>query len=304
MIDNSRGILAMSASVVVFIFNDALMKLAAQTMPPLQAIGLRGLFAALWCGLALLASADWRQVHRLSHPLVALRGLLEAAAAISYLVALAYIPFAITTAVGLSTPLFLTVLAVLMLKERVGWRRWSAIVVGFIGVVMVIQPHPGDANAWTWLVVASSFVGALRDVVARWVPTAVPNLVISLSSGITLAMVGCGWAALDGWQPVSARGLEYVVGSSVLLAAGYQFLLLSLRSGAEFSVMGSFRYASVLWAIGIGYVLWGDVPNALALAGIAVVVGAGLYILHRERVRRQAEARCRASRPRDTISSA
>src|SRR5579864_2175430 len=127
----------MSASVVVFIFNDALMKLAAQTMPPLQAIGLRGIFATLWCGIALMAFGEWRQVHRIRHPLVALRGLLEAMAAISYLVALAYIPFAIATAVGLSTPLFLAVLAVLMLGEQVGWRRWSSIVVGFAGVVMV-----------------------------------------------------------------------------------------------------------------------------------------------------------------------
>ena len=76
-----------------------------------------------------------------------------------------------------------------------------------------------------------------------------------------------------------------MLGSSLLLAAGYQFLMIALRSRAEFSVIGSFRYASVLWALAIGYVLWGDVPNLLAIAGIAVIVGAGLYVLHRERYR-------------------
>jgi len=105
-----RGILAMSASVVVFIFNDALIKLAAETMPPLQAIGLRGVFATMWCGFALLLRGEWGQIHRIRHPMVALRGVLEAVAAISYLVALAYIPFAIATAVNLSTPLFLAAL--------------------------------------------------------------------------------------------------------------------------------------------------------------------------------------------------
>jgi drug/metabolite transporter (DMT)-like permease len=287
-VDNRRGILAMSASVVVFIFNDALIKLAAETMPPLQAIGLRGCFATLWCVLALMVRGELRHVSRLAHPWVALRGLLEAGAAVSYLVALAYIPFAIATAVNMSTPLFLAVLAVLFLGETVGWRRWSAIAVGFTGVLMVIQPQPGDINGWTWLVVLASFVGATRDVIARWVPAHVPTLVVSLSSAVTLAVVGCVWATLDGWQPMSGHGVLLVMGSSLLLAAGYQLLMISLRSGAAFSVIGSFRYASVLWAIAIGYVLWGDVPNLLAVAGIAVVVAAGLYILQRERVRQRA----------------
>ena len=288
MIDNRRGILAMSASVVVFIFNDALIKLAAETMPPLQAIGLRGVFATLWCVLALLVRDELRHVHHLAHRSVVLRGGLEALAAITYLVALAYIPFAIATAINMSTPLFLAVLAVLLLGEKVGWRRWSAIAVGFVGVLMVIQPRPGDVNIWTWMVVFSSLAGALRDVVARWVPPVVPTLVVSLSSAITLAVVGCAWAALDGWQPMSLRGVALVLGSSLLLAAGYQLLMIALRSGAEFSVIGSFRYASVLWALAIGYVLWGDVPNLPAVAGIVVVVGAGLYILHRERKLRRA----------------
>jgi drug/metabolite transporter (DMT)-like permease len=287
VIDNRRGILAMSGSVVVFIFNDALIKLASETMPPLQAIGLRGCFATLWCLLALLARRELRHVHLLRNRWVAARGALEALAAITYLIALAYIPFAIATAINMSTPLFLAALAVLLLGEVVGWRRWTAIGVGFVGVLMVIQPHPGEINVWTWMVLVASFIGATRDVIARWVPPQVPTLVVSLSSAVTLAVVGCVWATINGWQPISLRGVLLVLGSSLLLAAGYQLLMISLRSGAEFSVIGSFRYASVLWALAIGYTLWGDVPNLLAVTGIAVVVGAGLYILHRERLTRR-----------------
>ncbi len=286
MTNATRGILAMSASVVVFIFNDALIKLASQTMPPLQAIGLRGIFATLWCVLALFAAGAHRHVGALALPAVAVRGLLEAIAAISYLVALAYIPFAIATAINLSTPLFLAVLAVFLLKEKVGWRRWTGIAAGFLGVLLVIQPRPGDINAWTWLVVFSSLAGASRDVLSRYVPPTVPSLVASLSSAVTVGVIGCIWATLEGWQPVSARGIAYIVGSSLLLATGYQLLMLAMRSGAEISVLGSLRYSSVLWALGIGYVLWGDVPNLPAIAGIAVVVGAGLYVLRRQRIRR------------------
>jgi len=276
----------MSASVVVFIFNDALIKLAAESVPSIQAIGVRGVFATLWCALALLASGAWRQIGAAAHPYVLLRGLLEAAAAIVYLVALFHIPFAIATAVNLSTPLVLTVLAVLMLREDVRWRRWSAVILGFAGVLLVIQPRPGDLNTWTWVALVGTFIGAFRDVLTRYLPPGVPTLVVSFTTAITVAIAGCGGALLEGWQPMSGHALGFIVASSLLLATGYQLLVVALRSGAEISVIGSFRYGSILWAIAIGYVVWGDVPNALALFGIAVIVASGLYILHRERVRR------------------
>lgn len=285
MIDNTRGILAMSAAVVVFIFNDALIKLAAESVPSMQAIGVRGLFATLWCVLALLATGAWRRAASIVHRQVMLRGVLEAAASIVYLVALFHTPFAIATAINLSTPLIFTALAVLMLKEIVRWRRWSAVIVGFLGVLLVIQPRPGDIDAWAWVVLFATLLGALRDVLARWLPADVPTLVVSLASAVAVALVACAWTFVEGWQPMTIREIGLLVASSLLLAAGYQFLVLALRSGGEFSVIGAFRYASILWALGIGYVVWGDVPNMLALAGIVVIVGSGLYILHRERVR-------------------
>lgn len=285
MHDNTRGILAMSASVVVFIFNDALIKLAAQSIPAAQVVGLRGVFATLWCALALLATGGWRHTHGVVNPAVFWRGVLEAAAALTYLTALAHTPFAIATAVNLSTPLFLTVLAMLILKETVRWRRWTATAVGFAGVLMVIQPRPGDVNAWTWLVVFSSLLGAMRDILGRYVPARVPVGVMSLWSAAAVGISGLALTAVEGWHPMGWRELGLLVAASLLLAVGYQFLMVSLRSGAELSVTASFRYGSVLWALGIGYVVWGDVPNLLAIAGIVVVVASGVYILHRERVR-------------------
>lgn len=286
MIDNTRGILAMSAAVVVFIFNDALIKIAAETVPAIQAIGVRGVFATLWVTLALAVTGAWRQLGGVAHPYVLLRGALEAASSIVYLVALFHIQFAIATAINLSTPLIFTALAVLLLKETVRWRRWSAVVVGFLGVLLVIQPRPGDIDIWAWVVLLATVLGAFRDVLGRYLPASVPTLVVSFASAAAVALVGCAWTFVEGWQPMTAREIGLLVASSLLLAAGYQFLVIALRSGAEFSVIGSFRYASILWALGIGYVVWGDVPNALALFGIVVIVGSGLYILHRERVRR------------------
>lgn len=282
----TRGILAMSASVVVFVLNDAFIKLAAETMPSMQAIALRGGFATLWCLLALLASGDWRRLAWAAHPQVVLRGGLEAGAAIVFLLALFNIPFAIASAVNLATPLVLTLLAVLILHETVRWRRWSAVIAGFVGVLLVIQPHPGDLNAWTWLALLGTVLGSLRDVLSRFLPRGVPTLVVSFATAAIVAAASGLGASFEGWQPVSGRALLWVVASSLLLAVGYQLLLLALRSGAELSLIGAFRYSSILWALAIGYVVWGEAPNPLALAGIAVIVGSGLYILHRERVRR------------------
>ena len=157
---------------------------------------------------------------------------------------------------------------------------------GFVGVLLVIQPHPGDLNAWTWLALAGTMIGCFRDIFVRFLPMGIPTLVVSFTTALIVAVVGCGWALVEGWQPMSAEAIGFIVGSSLLLAMGYQFVVIALRSGGEFSVIGTFRYASILWALGIGYVVWGEVPDALATAGIVVIVASGLYILHRERVRR------------------
>ena len=218
MIDNTRGIFAMSASVVVFIFNDALIKLAAETVPSLQAVGVRGLFATLWCTLALLLSGAWRHIAMAGHRQVMLRGFLEAMAAIVYLVALFHIPFAIATAVNLATPLILTVLAVLLLKEDVRWRRWSAVILGFLGVLLVIQPQPGDLNAWTWVALLGTLIGALRDALSRYLPYGVPTLVVSFTTASVVAVAGCLGALIEGWQPMTERAVGLLLASSLLLA--------------------------------------------------------------------------------------
>ena len=183
---------------------------------------MRGVFAAVWCVLALLASGSWRRVGGAAHPQVMVRGLLEAAAAFVYLIALPHIPFAIATAVNMSTPLILTVLAVLVLKEDVRWRRWTAVIAGFLGVLLVIQPRPGDINAWTWTVLAAAIIGAVRDVLSRFVPVSVPSLVVSLTTAAMVAVIGCAWSMLEGWQPMSWAVIGFLLASSLLLASGYQ----------------------------------------------------------------------------------
>ena len=200
-------------------------------------------------------------------------------------------------AINLSTPFFLTILAVVVLKEDVRWRRWTAIVLGFVGVVMVIQPKADELNIWSWVVVGSSLLGAIRDTLGRYIPTTVPTTIMSFWSAAAVGLIGLALTFAGGWQPMSTRSVLLLIAASLLLASGYQFLMLSLRSSTEMSVLGALRYGSVLGAIVIGYLVWGDVPNVLAFGGIVVVVASGLYILKRQQTRGTPQPRLADEQP-------
>ena len=281
---NAYGILAMALAVVVFIASDALVKFVGASLPSAQTIGVYSLFATLWLALALVASGAWRQMRCVADRHLAIRTVLGCVGIYTYLVALFHIPIGMATAIKLSSPLMMTALAVVLLKETVNWRLWAAVIAGFAGVLLVIQPRPGSLDLWLWLVLLATAANALRDVMTRVVSAAVPALIIAFAGSALSAVVGCVWAVVEGWRPMTGLQLVILCAGSVLLAAGYQLIVLAMRLG-EVSVVGSFRYTAILWAVAIGYVVWGEVPNALAVAGIAVIVASGLYIVGRERSR-------------------
>jgi len=286
---NAYGIMAMALAVVVFIASDALVKFVGASLPSAQTIGVYSLFATLWLALALVASGAWRQMRRVADRHLAIRTVLGCVGIYTYLVALFHIPIGMATAIKLSSPLMMTALAVVLLKETVNWRLWAAVIAGFAGVLLVIQPRPGSLDLWLWLVLLATAANALRDVMTRVVSAAVPALIIAFAGSALSAVVGCVWAVVEGWRPMTGLQLVILCAGSVLLAAGYQLIVLAMRLG-EVSVVGSFRYTAILWAVAIGYVVWGEVPNALAVAGIAVIVASGLYIVGRERSRARGPA--------------
>jgi drug/metabolite transporter (DMT)-like permease len=287
---NAYGILAMALAVVVFIASDALVKFVGASLPSAQTIGVYSLFATLWLALALVVSGAWRHMRRVADRHLAVRTVLGCVGIYTYLVALFHIPIGMATAIKLSSPLMLTALAVVLLKERVDWRLWAAVIVGFAGVLLVIQPRPGNLDIWLWLVLLATAANALRDVMTRVVSTSVPALIIAFAGSAMAAIVGCAWAVVEGWRPMSGLQLVILCVGSVLLAVGYQLIVLAMRLG-EVSVVGSFRYTAILWAVAIGYVVWHEVPNAVAIVGIAVIVASGLYIVGRERNRARIPSR-------------
>jgi drug/metabolite transporter (DMT)-like permease len=199
---------------------------------------------------------------------------------VGYLLALFQIPLAIATAINLSTPLMLTAMAVFVLREDVRWQRWAAVLAGFAGVLLVIQPTPGNVNMWAWLALAATCLHALRDLSTRWVPRGVPSAVVAFSAAVAITVVTGAGALAQGWKPMAPGDLALLCAASAFLAGGYHFLVVALRTG-EISVVASFRYTALLWALLLGFALWGDVPGLSALAGIAAIAASGLYLARR-----------------------
>ena len=281
---NRRGIIAMSVAMSVFIVNDALIKLAAESLPAAQAICVRGVFATALAFAAVLAMGHARDLPRLANPPVMFRAVLDVLGTFGYLVALFNMPISIATAINMAAPLAICVLAVVWLREHVGWRRWSAVIAGFVGVLIIIRPTPEGLDGWALLAFGATVLNGGRDIYTRRIGLEVPSIIITLSTALGVTVFAAVVAAIEGWQPMAWRELGLLATASLFLALGYHLVIVAMRAG-EVSLIGAFRYTGLLGAIVIGYTVWGEVPDALAWLGIALLVGAGLYILHRERVR-------------------
>lgn len=284
---NRRGILTMTGTMAFFVVNDALVKWVSNDLSTPQLIFVRGVMTTT----LLLALAGrmgqlslWRTALTLSVPT---RAVLDSLATFTYLTALFHMPLGNATAINSAGPLFLTLMAVIFLHERVSLGRWALIGLGFAGVLLVVQPRAGYFNAYAWLCLFAAVLHAGRDFLTRLVPAQVPSLLITLSTAVMVTLTAGVWSLFVPWKPMGTAHLWQLFGASLCLAAGYHLLTLSMRWG-DMSVIGPFRYSGLLVALVLGYLLWGDVPNALAGCGIALLVAAGLGLLQAERRRKQA----------------
>jgi drug/metabolite transporter (DMT)-like permease len=209
---------------------------------------------------------------------VALRSGFDALATLAYLVSLFHLPMANATAINMATPLVITVLAVVWLRTRVGPRHWLAIAAGFAGVLLVIQPNAGGFNAFAWLCLGGTVLHALRDLVTMRIPADVPSLGVTLATAVSVTLLAGLLSLVQGWVPMTWAQAALLALAAAFLATAYHLLIGSMRSG-DISVVAPFRYSGLLMAVALGWAVWGDVPNVLAWAGIALVLGAGLYLL-------------------------
>lgn len=272
----------MMTAMACFIVNDALAKHVSESLPAGQLIVVRGIFACLLVLLVAKAMGIRLQFRQLQHPWVFLRAAIEAVAALLYLWALFHIPLANATAINLSTPMVITVLAMIFFREQVDGARWLAILAGFTGVLLVIQPRGADFNAYALFSLMSMVLYACRDLLTRKIPAEIPSMLITFSTAISVGLLAVVFMAVQGTAPISTKQLGLLALAAAFLAGGYYFIVQASRQG-EFSVVAPFRYTGLLGSLILGYLIWGHVPNLMAWTGIVLLLAAGLFMLRRER---------------------
>lgn len=283
------GIVAMLVAMAAFVTNDVFVKLAS-ALPVGEIILLRNLTAAVLIVALLAASSSKRQAPivppRIPFAMLGLRFVGEMVSTILFLLALVSLPFAEVTAITQLGPLALTAAAAVLLKEQVGWRRWMATLVGFLGVALIVRPGSAAFSAAGGMVLLSVVFVVVRDIATRQIGTEVSSTFISLTSSVSGIVAGLLLWPFETWRPPTGLELGYVLASGTFLAVGFQMIVVALRTG-DVSVVAPFRYSVILYALIAGYAVWGERPDGLSLAGTAMVCFAGIYTFHRERVRRR-----------------
>lgn len=295
--DNLRGVAYMCLSMLAFTVNDTFMKSVTAEVPLFQVIFLRGLIAIsglVVIGLVTgafrqrLVGGDWR--------LIGLRSLAEVLATLTFLTALLHMELANLSAIMQALPLAVTLGAALVFGDRIGWRRMTAILVGFAGVMVIIRPGTSAFDIWSLMGVASVLAVVVRDLSVRRLGPHVPSIIVALGAAVVVALMGLGFSTLQGvalfdgmtgWQTLTAGQVGRVAGAGVFLIVGYLCAVTAMRWG-DIGVVAPFRYTSLLWAIGLGFVVFADLPDGWTLVGAAIVVASGIYTLLRERALRRA----------------
>ena len=277
-----RGIFFMLAAMAAFIFNDTCVKLASEDLPTGQIIFIRGLIATPLVLLLAWQRGALVRPAKLLHRSVFWRTIGEMTATVLYLSALFHMPIANTNAILQTSPLLTTAGAALFLGEKVGVRRWTTIVIGFAGVLLIVRPGFEGFTAWSLAALAGSIAMVLRDLSSRVLPADVPTLAVTVITTICVMILGGAMSLFADWKPLAVTDFAYLGGAAVFLTAAYIFIIAAMRTG-DVSLVSPFRYSIMVWAIIIQVIVFGAWPDGLTLAGSAVLVATGIYMFARER---------------------
>lgn len=281
---NLRGALYMTLSMAAFTLNDACVKLVAETVPLFQVIFLRGLGTTILLAIFVQMTTGLRPSWpRRDRPLIAGRTLAEIAAMVTFTLALTNMAIANATAILAALPLVVTLGAALVFGDKVGWRRLSAICIGFVGVLLIVQPGTDGFNIWSLLVLLSVLVITARDLFTRAFSPAVPTMTVAVLTAGAVCLVGGVLSLFTPWVALDLREAALIAAAAVLIIGGYVFGIMVMRVG-EVGFVSPFRYTSLIFALILGLVVFDEFPNALALIGGVIVVSTGIFTLLRERM--------------------
>jgi drug/metabolite transporter (DMT)-like permease len=278
-----RGIGLVLLASVFLTSADMVSKLLTLEIPPLQVTWLRyGTFTAIM--LAIVWRRGGLERLRTQRPVLQfLRGVGVLASSVLFVMALKYMPLADATATGFVAPLFVTALSIPILRETIGWRRWSATLVGFVGVLIVVRPGGAGFQIASLLAVASALAWAFAMIMTRMMSrTESPLTTLTYSAIIGLGLTSLAMPFL--WGPVTPAILLMGLFVGASSTVGHWLIVLAYRH-ADASLLAPFSYIQLLWATLFGLVVFAVLPDLWTLVGAVIIAGSGLYTAHRERVR-------------------
>lgn len=280
--NNTKGIFLMMLSMVAFTLADTLVKIISSDISPAQILVLlMGGSLIMFASLAKFQGEHLDGSHTLS-PGMLLRYFAEILAMFSMVLALTYVPLSTVGAITQAAPIIGVLGAVLFLGERISWRRWASILVGFLGVLLIVQPGSIAFEPSVLWAVAAMFGLAIRDLSTRMIsPEVGPASMASYTMFVALPFA-VGWVLYNG-EPLVSANTDWVLAIPMILlgSLGYMALIRSLRM-AQISVVMPFRYSRIVIMLVLGMVLFDERPNLLVYVGAALVIFSGVYIMWRE----------------------
>ena len=280
--NNMKGAALMTGCVFAYVINDAFMKLLFSEIALFEAVFLRSIIMIPpVLVMAWITKVTLRNLSNQDKCLISVRVVAEICTIVAFLTALKHMPLANVTAILQALPLAVTMAAALFLAEPVGWRRWSAILVGFVGVLIVVRPGLEGFNIYSLAALVAVIFLTVREIVTRKITSEVPTITVVLSMAIGSALFAGIMMIGTEWHTVSAASWLLIIGASVAVLIATLLSVMAMRTG-EISFVSPFRYTSMLGAIGLGILMFGDWPDQPTLVGTLIIVSTGIYTFHRE----------------------
>ena len=282
--DNFLGATLMTCCVLAYVLNDAVMKLVFFDIDFFQAIFLRGIVSLPpLLILAFITRSLLQKYSTKNKCLLITRIIAEIGTTVTFLTALKHMPLANVTAILQSLPLAITMAAAIFLRERVGWRRWSAIFIGFAGVLIIIRPGLTGFNSYSLLALAAVILLTVREISTRMLDSKIPTVSVALSTTFGTTIFAAFMLFGSEWTYVGSFSWLLIILAAASVSVATLLSIVAMRTG-DIGFVSPFRYTSLIGALVLGILFFGEWPDVMTIIGALVIVFAGVYSLHREQI--------------------